>query len=547
MELCDVGVLPPPCELGAPERFKEWRAEQVDAVMRLTDSPLRHACYNMPTGSGKSVTAVMAGRMLDVRTLILTSTKALQQQYLKDQLSEADVRGQQNYECVAVRRDGALREFGGRRSWTGVDRGPCHVGVKCWMKIGGCPYFDAVRYSLDQQIITTNYSYWLAVGKALKADRGVESLGKFGLLVLDEAHAAVDEACAALRIELPRGELSGLLNIRPLELDAPVDKWRVWGTAALRVWADEMDRATQAMRGSYVDPDIVAEYRELQRLGTALEEVSKLSGDWVVGESWRKTHVTFDPVWPTAYTEGLLFRGVPRVLLTSATITQKTLDILGVPTGECEYVEYPSTFDVARRPVYILRNAPRVDYRMDEATEGWWVSIIDNFLRTRLEAGRKGIVHCVSYARMNRLVQLSQFRDHFIVNKDGTQTQHAIERFKTSSDPVVLVSPSVTTGEDFPYDECRFVIIPKLPFIDTRDPIAKKREASMPGYGGYLMMNTLVQSSGRGMRAADDWCETIVVDGHAQWAMPKFKEYAPAYFRDSWRWVNALPEPLDVE
>ena len=139
-------ILPPPTDFGAPEKFTSWRKEQVDAIMRLSDADARHACFNMPTGSGKSLVAAMAGTFLGLRTLVLTSTKALQDQIVRDQLTQVDLRGQSNYECLAVRGGGPLQDYGAPgNKRVMVDRGPCHVGVHCWMKFNGCRYFDDVR------------------------------------------------------------------------------------------------------------------------------------------------------------------------------------------------------------------------------------------------------------------------------------------------------------------------------------------------------------------------------------------------------------------
>jgi hypothetical protein len=44
------------------------------------------------------------------------------------------------------------------------------------------------------------------------------------------------------------------------------------------------------------------------------------------------------------------------------------------------------------------------------------------------------------------------------------------------------------------------------------DPIAHD-----PDYANYVAMQKLVQAVGRGMRAPDDWCETLIVDDQFSW------------------------------
>lgn len=535
-----------PIEFGAPEKFQEWRTEQTDAILRLSDTDKRFLCLNKPTGAGKALTAVMAGKVLGLRTLVLTGTRTLQNVYRDEEMTGKDVRGQQNYYCKAVEPYGPLSHFADRRGPLRVDQAPCHVGVECRLKFNGCTYFDAVNAAREEDSVSTNYDYHLAIGKSILTNDGEETLGKFDLLVLDEAHAAVDKTCGALRTELLDAELTELLGISPLPGTASLDRWRSWADVVLVAWESEMERMTTALSKYYIDLATVEEYKKMKRLGNSLTQVSMLEDDWVVGRTKRGDRTTFDPVWPAAYTEALLFRNIPKVLLLSATITPKTLEVLGIPKEQSDYHEYPSTFPVRRRPVYALSTGPYMKFDMTPEDEQYLIDLLDLFLRSRFADNRKGIIHCVSYKRMMRIQELSEFGSRFIIHDDGRDKESAITRFRKSKVACALLSPSVTTGEDFPDDDCRFIIIPKLPFVDTRDPIVARRELADPGYSGYQMINTLVQSTGRGMRHPKDWCESIILDGNFTWAWDRYKQHAPKWWRDSIVWVSSIPKKLEI-
>jgi Rad3-related DNA helicase len=60
-----------------------------------------------------------------------------------------------------------------------------------------------------------------------------------------------------------------------------------------------------------------------------------------------------------------------------------------------------------------------------------------------------------------------------MVSHDTKERDVVIEQFKKSKDPIILVSPSVTTGFDFPYEECQFQIIGKVPWPDTSSAVMK--------------------------------------------------------------------------
>jgi Rad3-related DNA helicase len=55
----------------------------------------------------------------------------------------------------------------------------------------------------------------------------------------------------------------------------------------------------------------------------------------------------------------------------------------------------------------------------------------------------------------------------------------------------------------------------------------------------------LVQSSGRGMRAEDDHCETLIVDGNFGWWWKANKKWTPKWWQGAVRWaeLSSLPPP----
>jgi len=104
----------------------------------------------------------------------------------------------------------------------------------------------------------------------------------------------------------------------------------------------------------------------------------------------------------------------------------------------------------------------------------------------------------------------------------------------------------MTTGWDFPYDSCYFQIIGKIPYPDTRGEIQQARTKQDPHYQSYVAMQTLVQIAGRGVRAEDDKCETLVVDDNMLWFISRYKEFAPKWFHDAVRFSRVIPSPIEI-
>jgi Rad3-related DNA helicase len=543
-----------PSTLGAPAKFIDWRRDQLDAWYRLQASDFRFKFTLAPTGSGKTLLAWSShfASSDGGRTLILTSNRSLEDVYRDDFApSLYDVRGQQNYVCNAVKAAGWLEHY--RAHGTTVDRAPCHSGIYCSMLNGGCDYFDSVKVAAESKIVSTNYSFWLTLGKAVAAGRSEEVLGNFDHIVCDESHDAADRVCDALTVTLYPDEFRSAVGVPVLPVAASTEDWTKWAGRSLDLVVDLSKRLKRQVSRTGLTSEVSKLSSSLRSIKESLTQLSGIDEDWVVSSELdrvrRRDAVKFEPVWPADRCESLLYRGAKSVLFLSATMSKFELPRLGVPVQSCEVVEYPSSFPVQRRPVYVVLLEPqvRVDRHMDEFSERMWISRIDATIRSRLELGRKGIIHCVSYERARRILELSRYRGHMIGNADSRETKETLLRFRDPKGPLILVSPSVTQGEDFPDDQCRWILVPKLPFPNGTSLVMKRRKEVDPDVGNKMMMQSLVQSAGRHVRSVDDWGEVIVIDDHARWALPRYAtKYATKSFNEALVWVRSIPEPLVV-
>lgn len=541
--------LPSPSKYGLPPRFASWRPEQERGLTQIIDADERFVTACMPTGSGKSLVPVALSRMLEQRVLILTATKGLQDQYLRDFTGYlADIRGKANYACKAMMPGGvmAVADGGGDRdTFVPVEGAPCHFGVECDLKTNFCSYYgEAVPRAKSAQIVLMNYAKWLSTTDG-------KEFGEFDMIVLDEAHSASDLLASHLSVEVEWSDFENLLRTRrPANLHMSMKEWagwaRNWLPAATTRLAELKTQIKQS--GGRAKKDQVRELRELTAMEKKLSAVAGMQGEWVVDELTRTNRqgaaytvgVKFDPVWPAPYAEQYLFRRIPKVLLVSATIRPKSLELLGVKKEDSMFFEYPSSFPVVRRPVTHVPTV-RMSFKITTEEEQVWVDRIDEIIGARLD--RKGILHTVSYKRRNTLMQRSRYA-HLFISHDSRTTRDKVLEFKEADAPAILISPSVSTGFDFPYDEAEYCVITKVPFPDTRSAVLKARILKDKQYGNYLAAQDLVQMAGRGMRAVDDRFETFVVDDHVNWFIWSSKQLFPKWFLDAYRKVDRVPKPL---
>lgn len=505
-------LLPEPSELGLPKHFRAWRPGQESHIWRLLLSENRHSALVLPTGSGKSLTYVAYSIVQGGRTLILTSTKGLQDQLMRDfggLRGWVEVRGQSNYRCAL---DHSRM----------VSEGPCHIGHDCSMRHGGCSYYDAVRAATRAQVVVTNYSFHFF------ANQYGQGIGRFDTLICDEAHSSPDEICEFLGCYVSRGDLKKFGVDDP-----PKESWARWaGSFRAQVQA-ELDVLKHS---SSPQPAGIRHLKELDRRLSTL--CSATPGAWTMEDLSKGFR--WDLVWPGPYAEPLLFRQTPRVILVSATIRPRTLSLLGIDEGEgTDWFESDSLFPVRRRPVIWVPTV-RMDYRASQEAISIWLSRIDEILKPRLD--RKGIIHSVSYERRRQLHEASRFSRHMLWHEDSKALRQTVEEFKNSRPPAILLSPSVSTGFDFPYQQCEYQILPKVPF-PSPSAVLKARSKIDPLYPYYLAMLQIVQAVGRGMRAPDDQCESFILDDHWGWFSRKYRSFAPRWFLRAVRSSANPPAP----
>ena len=547
--------LPPPSILLGVPGFDDWYPGQQDAFRGIMDwyySPSRFLGLSQPTGGGKSCLAVLLAKMSGVRTCILTATKGLQAQLIQDFGSIVSmVKGQNNFRCSLV-------------PTLTAEEGPCHEGLSCsYSRSSGCPYREQLRRALDSQIVITNYAYYLAQTKFSSG------IGEFGLVVCDESHLAFSALESHLTISLYRMDVESLgiqfpalptsdiyqYMGRKKKLDdgqdivSPPDlwaQWRSWASCSaptIQVAVDRFGSEVQELHStnSPVPGHLSRAYRTSKAVLAKINNLATASGDWVI----QKTHhgYLFTPKWVAGYGDAI-FGSVPKIMLMSAILSRKTVDSIGVPDGDVRtWLEVGSYFPATNTPIWHVPTT-RVSYRTDDYGTTIWQARIDQIIQRRLD--RKGIVFTVSYDRARLLLSRSRYRDIMLTHSTGDVTL-VVNRFKAMKPPAVLVSPTVTTGWDFPAETTgvRYLVAGKIPYPDTRDLVIQARHAEDKDWSSYLAMGTLVQELGRATRSSTDRVECLIVDDTFLWWWPAYRRFAPLWFRERVKGsLSCVPDPL---
>ena len=519
--------IPSPQELGLPAKFSTWRPKQPEAILAMGLEGKRFKAISAPTGSGKTISYVAASILSELPTCITTNSRGLQDQVMADfkSIGMVDIRGRRNYQCN-MKPDLTCEE--GR-------------AIRCPYKGQvSCPCSQAEMRAATSRLVITNYDKWTS---ARAYGQGMEH---FQQLVLDEGHEAVEAVSRAMQVVLHHREIE-----EELKLPFPCNKytnneeemqgWKDWAMGIRPVVLGELYKAREDLNGvSDPKPSLVKRMLHLQNLSRRLTTISTASTkSWVVEQV--EGGFQFDPIHPGRFAESTLFLGTPHIIIVSATLRLKSLYLLGLSQDSFDFHEFDSSFDPKRCPVYWVPTM-RVDRNADDLSLLW--ATLDRIIAKRRD--RKGIIHTISYARAQQVMQQSRFASSMILNKRGESVGPAVEQFKRAGPGAILVSPSVSAGYDFQGKDAEWQFICKLPFPDGRSKVARARREADPELGLFNTAQDFEQICGRPMRSENDQAETFIGDNHLEWFWPKYKHFTTKSFRDRFRRVDTLPKPPEA-
>lgn len=498
-----------------PARFPRWRTGQPEAIHAIHTAPTKYVGIVAPTGFGKSAMVMGYAQHFKGRVAILTSTKALQDQYAADFNNILlDIRGQSNYQCeIAL---------------VSVAEGPCHTGQRCELKQDGCIHFDLKRAAARERVVLTNYQMWLY------SMREKVGLGEFDAVVCDEAHNIHAELSKFLSTRITGHETKHHLGG-----SHPDKEWAKWAENSYFHLAGRMGDIRKS--GLMSETEKLKELAGIKVLRRKLSLLSKAVPDgWIMQEGGYRGEYQWECIHPGRYASKYLFQRADKFVLTSASIRPKTFQSMYIAASKVTFKEYPSSFPVSRRPVYVY---PAIKYSYDStaAELRFLIAIIDQFIDARLD--RKGIIHSVSYERAELIRANSRHKKLMLGNHTGDELPRAVEKFRKAKAPCILVSPSLSEGHSFPGAECEYIIVPKVPFGNTSTDVHKARAAHDRTYGILETCIQLRQMLGRGMRSADDRCEGLILDSQFDWLHRQHRKLFPGDFNESIKHVRYLPAP----
>jgi ATP-dependent DNA helicase DinG len=509
--------------------FPEIRPAQEEALSAIEKAYAAHKKFvvlEIPTGGGKSGIAVAAAQWAKAvfggGTYILSPQKTLTSQYLEDfaKIGLRELRGRNSYRCA---------EFG-----TDCERGAALRGSNRDV-CNDCPYRLAKQDFISSPLGVTNFSYYInEMGYA-------GELGRRSILILDEGHntemALLGETDIAIK---PRHQV--LYGIQSIPKNSGTLEYRKWAEKTVCPAIDNYIQSEEKLEHANND-DKVASFQKVAAAGKLHLRLARFikadaSDQWIV---WTddKNVVKIRPLTPKLHTGRMLFDHADMIIIMSATILDIKTFIrnLGIREDNCEFLALPSDFPKENR---------EIQYRpigsMASSHQNATLPALATFIRdviARLHPHEKGMVHTHTHKINEYLVNaLKDQEGRIITHYDPKDRDRAVNTHRSSSRPTVLFSPGMAEGLDLKGELSRFQIICKVPY-PFLDQYTRSRMRVDPTWYRWRTALTLVQATGRSVRAKDDYAITYVADTEFERFISENMSCLPKWWLEAVRWPKS--------
>jgi len=448
-------------------------------------------------------------------TSILTTTKALQDQYIRDFDDVKPLKGKGSYICNIDDRSTA-------------DAAPCAFSSKlkkeCW-DCNRCDYYESRNKSIAAKISIENYSSFFHKPDHLKNRQ---------LIVCDEASELENVIVSRYSCSIECGKL----NKYGFSLPYSTNRKRFYDNLCT-LYSNLESRYVELLRMLDKHQDTISEDRKKE-----FKFITDLKGDLsLIADTWSQSEYIIHSVYERnkKYIKLIpkkidnlaqhLFQYADKVLLMSATFVdyKSFMRGLGIPEHEYKYIDLPSTFDPKKSP--ILFGNFHLSKKNLENSFPKIVGCVKEILQEH--KNDKGLIHTQSNKITNMLKDnIRSKRILYRIRGDKDNIDILNEHLNTDA-PTVLASPSMSFGVDLKGNAARFCIIIKCPWPDLGD--VRIKEMSKNNYKWYSnkMFTTFIQQCGRCTRNENDASITYVLDaGGIRKLVPDYLNLLPKYFID---------------
>lgn len=523
----------------APRESQRFILDEMETLLK---SGYKRFIVSAPTGSGKSH---IAGALADALggTFIVTSTKQLQDQYVRDFPEMAVIKGKSNFECrQLMKREHIGEKRRALQKGLTCEKGQCvtkrggKVVATCEFKApnpdGQCVYYRQKEEGLARPKTILNYALYFYLKKFQSDAAGVDRQ----VAIFDEAHTIENEVVRFVGYDIPGSYLAETgLDQRRFDIESVRGMLGLLGSLK--------DAYAELIKRSH-EPVTAAEVMRLRRLDRRLDGVVNASrdirhdeGNFIMQEpefdaQGNLSRISAVPLDISSYTRDLLDSEMQ--VFMSATIDKDNFS-KSIGIENCVLIDVPKSPFPAENRMVEFRNVARLSSRSPESDEIRVANAIDGIMAAHQDS--RGLILTSSKARCYNLLkrlsrrQASRIEVAHSKNQDNTSLGDVLDAHRDTPNGVLL-SSSLWQGIDLKGDLSRFQIIEKCPYPYLGDSRVAAKNRADRGWYVYQTIVKLLQGLGRSVRDVDDRADTYVMDSSVQELLRRHRTMVPAAYHD---------------
>lgn len=493
--------------------FDNFRNGQDDILLEfkehLLNPEVSYIICQAATGTGKSALALAAARA-SKSAYIATANKILQDQYVKD-FSDVmvNLKGRANYECYQHKSADGEPPYN-------CGNAPCRVSEaerKTCGAMNACEYHITRDKAAAADITSFNFAAALPYLNYLS-----HLFPPRNLLICDEAHSVWSWITGFISVNLNLKLLDELGVLEHIPNYERIDQY-------LELVRNVQNTVKEYLTLKGLDSEIAEKLETLNnelKIFDIITDNKTNVDNFIIDKSFDKrdfskiTNLSFRPVQVSELLHDYFFKYAKKTILLSAVILDfdTYMELMGIDPAKTRVIQVESTFPVENRPFYTYETVGKLNKsNLDSYLPDLCYKTVELMDK---HSNEKGIIHGVSWALCNKIYDNLPLtaRERILFAGDVFNQTDLINHHAETTDPTVLLSPSMTEGVDLKDDLSRMQIIVKVPYPYLGDPLVIKRSNLYGNFYAMLTAQTLIQMYGRSIRSEDDYCSTYVLDGN---------------------------------
>lgn len=519
-----------------------------DIITAYIDEKKEKVVLSAPTGSGKSIIAVVVAEVLaeitewDKRfvSLISMGTNVLATQYansFKGNPNFLVVKGANNYECTVTQAfaDSCVNPQLKKADMEDIIQMHCN---KCEYKL-----VQSTKQNIRH--LVTNFSY-IFVDRMYLKEKG---LAPRLIKVYDEAHTLNDAfvehnaiTISEKRLDDMVNELSNTLKTSNIEIFGMLKKFKTEFSAGrinednyvmhldtlMKIYAEARDSYKVLMESSVKrgmkNFDTYTKYSKLAKkyegLYCKIDDLFIYGYEHVFDYKDKEKELSIKPIFVGDMAKEL--ENSKYTLFMSATMNADTMiSTLGMDKATTKYIHLPPVFPAENKMVVFFKPL-KLNYATLAKPEVV-NSLMNNcaeIFKNHDEFEERGIYLTPSFdltAKIATRLTKEKLTTKIFEHVRGEKLVDILSMFKAYEGKAVLISPSIFEGVDLPDNLSNYQVLVKAPYPSLGDKRIKYIADKYPEVYRGITIQKIVQGCGRSVRSPTDFAITYFLDSGAVW------------------------------